>query len=300
MARYNVYASKNELRITPLSDDIACFIELVQGSLTYVIGTHVDENIAIVDSKFEKKSRLMEHTLESKRRSCDSFVFAFNFERLTTSSLANQATYASKVQLLNLDCTFEKFRGCQHEITWLTHARPDLYAAVAVLSRITANKFERKYLKFTNNTKRRAINMKYRELWQHRPNRNPLRMITFSDSNSAKVYDMGTQLRFIILLMKDTGRANWLTNSSSECRGVMRSVLAGEICAFVYCFDAVYAIKHDIQVILHENIPLTILTVSESLFKTIVRSTVTTKKRLLIAIKVERELYDRNKIANID
>lgn len=128
----------------------------------------------------------------------------------------------------------------------------------------------------------------------------PLKMVTYSDPSFANCDDMGTKLLcFIILLTDDTGKANWLTYSSFKCRRVDRSVLAGETYTFADCFDAAYAIKHDLQVIMNHNIPLTTLTYSESFFKIIVKSTVTAEMRLMIGIKEAREVYNGDKIANI-
>lgn len=80
-------------------------------------------------------------------------------------------------------------------------------------------------------------------------------MIAYSDPSFASCDDMGTQLRFIVLLTNETGRGNWLPFSSYKCRRVVRSVLAGETYAFSDCFDAAYAIKHDLQVIMNHYIP---------------------------------------------
>lgn len=60
------------------------------------------------------------------------------------------------------------------------------------------------------------------------------------------------------------------------------------------CFGAAYATRHALEVIMDHYIPLTILTDSESLFKIIVKSTVTSEKRLMIDIKAITGAYDRN------
>lgn len=99
--------------------------------------------------------------------------------------------------------------------------------------------------------------------------------------------------------MESTVRINWLTYDSYKCRRVVQLVLAGETHAFARCFDAAYAMEHDLQVALHHNISLTILTDSKSLFKRTVKCTVKTERRLMIDMKAKREAYDRNKIANI-
>lgn len=116
-------------------------------------------------------------------------------------------------------------------------------------------------------------------------------MITFADSSFTNCDDMGTKPGFLVLLIEDTGRKNWLTYSSYKRRRVVRSVLSGEKYEFADCFDATYTIKHDIQVILNRNIPPTTLSNSEKLFKIIVKSTVTTERRPMIDTKETREAH---------
>lgn len=75
---------------------------------------------------------------------------------------------------------------------------------------------------------------------------------------------------------------------------MVRSVLVGEAYSFADFFDAAYAIKTYLQVIINQNISLMILTDLESVFKVIFKSTVTTEKRLMIDVEATREAYDRN------
>lgn len=58
--------------------------------------------------------------------------------------------------------------------------------------------------------------------------------------------DFGTQHGLIILLTDGSKRANWLIYSSYVCRREMGAVLDEEMYAFIDCFDAAYAMTHDI------------------------------------------------------
>lgn len=68
----------------------------------------------------------------------------------------------------------------------------------------------------------------------------------------------------------------------------MGSVSGGETFAMADCFDAAYIFKHDLEDILGRRIPITILTHVESFIRIMVRSTKTTKKRLIIDIRPAR------------
>lgn len=120
----------------------------------------------------------------------------------------------------------------------LTNIYPDLCAVVMVLSRISADKFNLKHFKLTNNSMKRAIDINNRRIWQYQLNQNLERMISFSDSSFSNCDDMVTKLGFIVLQMDNTRRANWLTYSSYKFNSVLRPVLAWEIYAFADCFGA--------------------------------------------------------------
>lgn len=141
--------------------------------------------------------------------------------------------------------------------------------------------------------------MKERVLRKQKLNTLSLRMVAHSDSRFGNCDDMGTKLGFIVLLMDETGRTNWLAYTTYKCRHAVRSVLAGETYAFADRFYAAYAIKYDLLVVMNHNILLTMLTDPKSLFQIIMKSTVAIEKRLMIDIKATREAYSHDKIMNI-
>lgn len=90
--------------------------------------------------------------------------------------------------------------------------------------------------------------------------------------------DLGTQLRYIILLVDNTKRVSWLSYASYKCRRVVHSVLSGEIYAMADFFDAAFLITHNLENVTGLRILFTLLTDSESLFISMVTSTITTEK----------------------
>lgn len=56
----------------------------------------------------------------------------------------------------------------------------------------------------------------------------------------------------------------------------MCSALGGETYAFAYVFDAAFMLRSDLEKMVVERVPLTILTDSESFFKVIFKCSVTT------------------------
>ncbi len=75
--------------------------------------------------------------------------------------------------------------------------------------------------------------------------------------------------------------------------------MAGEVYAFSAAFDQVYMIKHDLEWIFKQTIPLTTLTDSKQMFDVITRGSRTTEKRLMIDVAAAREAYNRHEIFNV-
>lgn len=126
-----------------------------------------------------------------------------------------------------------------------------------------------------------------------------LRIISHAYASFANLPDLKTQLGFVVFLMDDTGRVNWLHFRSYKCKRVVRSVLGGETHAFVDSFEAAYAIRHDLETMIGRPVTLSMVTDSDSLFKVIVQSSTTTERRLMIDIQAGREAYQERKIDNM-
>lgn len=103
---------KENLEMTPLTSELACFIKIVQSNITRIIGTYVDDTTATGDISFGEEIKLTERTLEPKKRNYGSFVFVrIEIKTIQDKFLLNQSTYASKLQLLNFDCKIEEFKA---------------------------------------------------------------------------------------------------------------------------------------------------------------------------------------------
>lgn len=75
--------------------------------------------------------------------------------------------------------------------------------------------------------------------------------------------------------------------------------MGAEVLAFADGFDYGYLLRHDLQRIVRNDIPLAMLTNSDSLFKTIVKSTTTTEKRLMIDIEAARKAHSKQEISDV-
>lgn len=99
----------------------------------------------------------------------DSFLFAgIKVQKIGDKYLMSQERYAEEPKVLNMDCMYEQFRGRRHEVAGLAHTTPDLCAAVAILSRVTINKFSRKHFTMIKEVIRKADETSKQRLWRHK------------------------------------------------------------------------------------------------------------------------------------
>jgi hypothetical protein len=69
--------------------------------------------------------------------------------------------------------------------------------------------------------------------------------------------------------------------------------------ALADAFDMAYSLKHDIETIIKQNVPIVILTDSQSLFDVISKATTTAEKRLMIDLCVVKRAYERAEVDTI-
>eukprot|EP00737_Agarophyton_chilense_P004282 gb/GEZJ01005307.1/.p2 GENE.gb/GEZJ01005307.1/~~gb/GEZJ01005307.1/.p2 ORF type:complete len:145 (+),score=18.34 gb/GEZJ01005307.1/:960-1394(+) len=99
--------------------------------------------------------------------------------------------------------------------------------------------------------------------------------------------------------MDDTGLHNIIHYSSYKSRRLVRSTMGAELYAFCDAFDNAYLLKRELQSMLNENVPLNMLTDSDSVFKSIMKGTKSTEKRLMLDIMAARDAYHNMEISKI-
>lgn len=75
--------------------------------------------------------------------------------------------------------------------------------------------------------------------------------------------------------------------------------MGGKVYAFADVFDAAFIIRHVLERIYAQHLPLVMLTDSKQLFGVITRASHTTEKRLMIDVAAAREAYNRYEISNV-
>lgn len=288
-----------DLNMTLTTGDLSLFFRVVEGKLRGMTGAYVDDIIGTGDAAFEKESEVTGERFQSKARETGNFQFAGIQIEKEGGYLMHQERFALKIKPLSKQCTFPEFRSKRHELAWLTHTRPDIAAAVNFAAQVTESKFERKHVNALNDVIKRAHGNSKRGIRQQKLYMDTHSLRVFTDSSFANTPVLRSQLGFIILVCDASGKCNMLHFSSYKSKRVTRSVLGAEVLAFADGFDYAYLLRHDLQRILAQHLPLAMLTDSESLFKSIVKSTTTTEKRLMIDLEAARQSYGTQKISDV-
>lgn len=200
---------------------------------------------------------------------------------------------------LSTDCTFREFRSKRQELTRLALTRPDIAARANLLAQVTEDKWDRNAVKELNKIIYNVKETPKRGIRQHHLDKDTLSMKVFSDSPFANTPELKSQLGYLILLCDESGKCNILHFASYKSKRIVRSVMGGEAYAFANGFDFSFTLRHDLERMIAQNIPLTMYTDSDSLFKVIKKSTTTTERRLMIDIRAAREAYQREEISDI-
>lgn len=124
-------------------------------------------------------------------------------------------------------------------------------------------------------------------------------MRVYADVSFANNDDLSSQIGYVVLLCDGSDNCHVLAYSSKKARRVVRRIMAGEVYAFTDAFDAAYIIKHDLELIYRQHLPLIMLTDSKQMFDVVTRASHTTEKRLMIYVAAAREAYQRNEIFNV-
>ena len=126
-----------------------------------------------------------------------------------------------------------------------------------------------------------------------------LQLLIFTDFLFANNKDFLLQIRYILVLVDLSNKANIVHWFLVKCKRVTRSVLASELYALAYSFDISAAIKAIVKLQLNISLPLILCTDFKSIYEYFVKLGTIQEKRLIINVICLRQLYKRRKIAKV-
>jgi hypothetical protein len=175
--------------------------------------------------------------------------------------------------------------------------RPDISCGVSILAQTST--IEGNGVRHLNTILRYVQRSWNSELYIRPLDPNTLRIVAFSDSSYANNSDQSSKLGYLCVLADATDAFNLVYYTSYKSRRVVRSVLAGELHAFVDAFDYAYILKRDLELILNTTISAQILTDSKSILDKLTTATYTTEKRLMIDVSLAREDLKKHEISDV-
>lgn len=294
---------KEDLSMSPLTGDPALYVKEGDGQTDGLLGSYVDDMLLGGNEDFQ---RLTESTLtrfDSKPREWDDTEFLGvrirTLLRPARHFTLSQPEYIKLVRTMPIDITYDTFVSTRAAFAWLGHSRPDLCAAINRAAQVSAKTFAKRHVQELNKAIKYARSTEDLVLSYRPLDRSTLHLRVYADASFASNDDNSSQLGFIILLCDAADRCHVLAYSSKKSRRVVRSIMAGEVYAFANAFDEAFIVKHDLERLYKQHVPMTMLTDSKQLFDVITRASHTTEKRLMIDIAAAREAYNRNEISNV-
>ena len=293
--------AKHDLGMKPMASDPSLYV--LQGAVSTegVMGVYVDDFLLAGLKKLEEITQATLQKFESRERQWDNVEF-FGSEIMSRQGQfynLSQAPHSKKLTVLPLNTTFTSFRSKRSEVAWVTNTRPDICCATNRAAQITERNFDVNAVKELNSAIKRLRDNPNTVLEFPKLLTSSLHLRVYCDASFASNRDFTSQLGFIILLCDKQNNCHVLDFGSKKSRRVVRSVLGGEVYAFAEAFDRAYMLRHDLQRILNQPIPLWMLTDSKQMFDVITKASQTTERRLMIDIVATREAYNNYEISNV-
>eukprot|EP00170_Pyropia_yezoensis_P002385 contig_10001_g2389 len=163
-------------------------------------------------------------------------------------------------------------------LTGATLRQPDLRRAINRAAQATPKSLCERHIRQLNKAIKKAKNTSDWALIYRPLRRGSTRLKVYADASFASNDDESSQLGYLILLCDDRCACHVLSYSSKKSRRVVRSMMAGAVCAIANAFDEAFVIKHDLQPVNQQHIPLIMLTDSKQLFDVITRASHPTEK----------------------
>jgi len=294
---------KEDLVMDPLTGDPALFLKKDAGDPDGMLGAYVDDSCMGGNKRFQDLTTATLDKFESKPRVYDDINFIGVSVRTIPGPpryfILDQTLYIDTLSRLPLSVGFTDFVRARAAFAGLAHGRPDLCCAINRAAQVTEALLFERHVKEYNKAVKHAKST--RSLVPHYGplERVSLHLRVYADASFASNDHMSSQMGFIVLLCDGADRCHVLTYASKKARRVVRSIMVGEVYAFADTFDAAYILKHNLERVYDQPLPLVMLTDSKQIFDVITRASHTTETRLMIDVAAARDAYNKHEISNV-
>ena len=294
---------QTELGMDSAVNDAALFFKTAGEELLGLCATYVDDALHAGDKEYSDMSKKTEKTFKCRPRERDNVQFAgVEIESKGEENKIHQKLYISKLIQLMANEDFAAFRSLRAQLAWVLQTRPDIACAVALLTQVTEARFHtdaKKYVTDVDTVVKHLQKTPYFVLRYPKLDKDSIRLQIYSDASYASNYDASSKLGYIIFLADKNNSCQPLLWSSHKSKRVSRSVLGCETMAFADAFDVAFAIRHDLERMIGNKVPISMFTDSLSLFDVMTKATIKTEESLMIDLTVVQECYNNSKLDQI-
>jgi hypothetical protein len=124
-------------------------------------------------------------------------------------------------------------------------------------------------------------------------------MLVYTDASQANNEDLSSQVGYIIILTDHSKQTSIVHYQPHKSQRVTRSSMAGETLDFADGFDKEFILRHYLEDMLGQPVPLVMYTDSQALFNVLTRNKTTTERRLMVDVAAVRHVYHNSIISNI-
>jgi hypothetical protein len=290
-----------DLRMTQATGDFSLFFKRARGALIGMSGCYVHDVIRAGTPEFlASATRNTEAAFDTKAPAKDTFEFlGLRTSEANGVRTLSQAEYVSRLKLLPATADYSAYRSLRAQLDWVTHTRPDSACAVTQAAQVPQETFDSRsisdlsgIIKYLSQISEVSLKFAPLEL-------SSLRMCVYTDASQAYSEDLSSQVGYIIVLMDNTNRASIAHYQSHKSQRVSRSSMAGDTLTFADGCDNAFLLRHELESMLGQPVPLIMFTDSKALFNVLIRNKVTMERRLKVDVAAARQAYHSMIISNI-
>lgn len=235
-------------------------MKLFRYHLDGMCATYVDDLLQAGTKKFHEESKKTEQTLQCKKREYGRIQFAGSQIDVAANGFeVHQKNCTFKLPFITPNRTYNNFRSLRAILARSINIRPEVAFKITQSTQVTEKRFNfdveghRKALHsiVLQLKKTRGLNLKFPKL-----DKSSLHLRVYSNASFANNYDKFSQSGYIIFMADKENACQPLCWSSQKSKRVTRSVLGSETMAFADAFDMAFVIKHDLQRMINNIVPI--------------------------------------------
>lgn len=295
----------NDIGMTPTPGDPALYVKIInengRTNVVGITGSYVDDSINGGKGRFQDMTMNTLRKFESKPRIYDTFdFFGMQIETRADGILCmNQKYYANNLTTIPNDVSFPEFRRTRALFSWMLHSRPDMACYANRAAQVTEKTYGPDKIRELNTGIRKVKETPMKGLSYGPMKNDELHLRVYADASFSTNDDLSSQLGFITLLSDNEGQCHILDYSSKKSKRVVRSIMGGEVCAFMDAFDSVFTLAADLELIYARKLHIYMFTDSKQLFDAMIKGKRTQEKRLMVDITAARQSYKRFEIHRV-